>query len=131
MSFRRFEDAELALDSALRLMPNDPDATLLLSQARKKIGPPPEFVRHMQSAADFEKQDRFGDAFTAYKAALRIAPNDPIATRRAEYSQRMESGLKALRLNKREQAAMEFESALQAVPDDPAAMRALRQAQIK
>jgi tetratricopeptide (TPR) repeat protein len=131
LSFRRFDEAELALDSALRLMPSDPDATVLLSQARKKIGPPPEFVRHMQSAAAYEKQDRFGDALAAYKDALRIAPNDPIAARRAEYSQRMDAGFKALRANNSLQAAMEFESALRAVPNDAAAIRALRQAQIK
>lgn len=128
ISFRRFGDAELSLDTALRLIPNDPVAVQLLAQAKSKVGPPEEFVQHLQTAAAHEKKELYGDAVKAYREAIRIAPDNHFALRRMDYVQRMDSGFRALRAKDYHQAAMEFESALSTIPDDPAALRALKQA---
>jgi tetratricopeptide (TPR) repeat protein len=144
---KRYSEAQMAFTDALRFEPNDPEATQLLKEAENggKPAPPPPppppvktpatnvpvlpaFQQQMQAAAALEKQEKFGDALRTYQAALRLAPNDPTATKRAGFNQHMDAGMAALRAGKKLDAAREFEAALRDAPNDPAATKWLAQA---
>src|SRR5205814_2368915 len=73
-------NAVRAYGEALRVVPNDPAATKALKDAQaaldaSKAPPPPppaEYTRQMDAAAALEKQQKYADAVSAYKAALKV-----------------------------------------------------------
>ena len=124
---RRFEDAQKALDNALRLVPGDKEAERLLLQARDGAQPIVAYTRHLQAASALEKQEKFAEALQEYKEALKALPNDPAAMKRADYVLHMDAGTRLFKDNKKSESAKEFEAALRIAPDDAAAKTWLRQ----
>jgi tetratricopeptide (TPR) repeat protein len=124
---RRFEDAQKALDNALRLVPGDKEAERLLLQARDGAQPIVTYTRHLQAASALEKQEKFAEALQEYKEALKALPNDPAAMKRADFVLHMDVGMRLFKDNKKSESAKEFEAALKIAPDDAAAKTWLRQ----
>ncbi len=133
MTAKRYADAAKAYAEALRLAPNDAAATKGLREAQDAQKPQPaampaEFTRQMDVAAAAEKQDKYADAVLAYKAALKVVPNEVRASKGAEYAQHMADGQKALTARKFADATREFEAALKVVPNHPDALNYLKRA---
>lgn len=151
LAARRYDEAKMAISDALRFEPNDPEALKLLKQAEDAGKPPPApppppppvkpvsrpnapvvtpatFTQQMQAGAAWEKQEKFGDALRAYQAAVKLAPGDVAATKRADFALHMDAGLTALKAGKKPDAVREFEAALRDAPNDPAATKWLQQA---
>jgi tetratricopeptide (TPR) repeat protein len=139
MAGKHYADAVKAYGDALRVVPNDPTATKALKDAQAALdaskappapppGPPAEYTRQMDAAAALEKQQKYADAVTAYRAALRAAPNDPKATKGAEFAQNMADGQKALAARKFPDAVRDFEAALKVMPGNADATALLKRA---
>jgi hypothetical protein len=82
----------------------------------------------MDAAAALEKQQKYADAATAFKAALRALPNDARATQGADFAQHMADGQKALAARKFPDAVREFEAALKVMPNNADAAALLKRA---
>lgn len=97
------------------------------SQEKPK-GPPAEYAKKMDAGATAERQGKFGEAEQAYKDALKVVPNDQVATKRAEYAKQMDAGIKAMNARKFADAVKAFEAALKAAPGDRVANQQLQRA---
>ena len=82
----------------------------------------------MNAAAALEKQQKYADAVPAYKAALRVVPNAPAATKGVDFAQHVADGQKALAARKFPDAVREFEAALKVMPNDADATAFLKRA---
>jgi tetratricopeptide (TPR) repeat protein len=82
------------------------------------------YSRQMQAAAAFEKQQKYDDAITAYKEALRLVPGD----NKADAALHMATGQKLMKARKFADAAREFETVLKLSPGHAEAAKALKQA---
>jgi tetratricopeptide (TPR) repeat protein len=90
-----------------------------------------EYLKQMQAAAGFEKQQKYAEAVRAYQEALRLLPGGAaggVALRNAQFAQAMAEGRKALTGKRFPDAVREFERALQLSPANPEATKALQQA---
>jgi tetratricopeptide (TPR) repeat protein len=132
---KHYADAAKAYGEALRVQPNDLAATRALKGAQAPLAaakppppPPAEYTRQMNAAAVLEKQQKYADAVSAYKAALRQVPNDPKAVKGADFAQRMADGQKALAARKFPDAVRDFEAALKAMPGNADATAYLKRA---
>jgi tetratricopeptide (TPR) repeat protein len=135
MAGKHYADAVKAYGEALKVMPNDPaatkahkDAQAALDASKAPPPPPAEYTRHMDTAAALEKQQKYADAVSAYKAALRVVPNDPKATAGADFAQHVADGQKALAARKFPDAVREFEAALKVMPGNADATAFLKRA---
>ena len=90
MSGKRFAEAKLHFESALKLGPNDPDALRALQQVNQALTVPPppkqdakktEFERLMKLGAAAMQGKRFAEAKVHFENALKLTPNDPDALR--------------------------------------------------
>jgi tetratricopeptide (TPR) repeat protein len=95
-----------------------------------KTTPPPKssafdgYTKQMQSAAAWEKQQRYAEAAAAYREALRLVPGDL----RAGAGLHMAEGRRLLAAKRFPDAAREFEAVLKLIPNQPDAVQALKQA---
>jgi tetratricopeptide (TPR) repeat protein len=135
MAGKHYADAVKAYGEALKVMPNDPaatkahkDAQAALDASKAPPPPPAEYTRHMDAAAALEKQQKYADAVPAYKAALKLLPNDPKATAGADFAQHMADGQKALAARKFPDAVRDFEAALKVMPGNADATAFLKRA---
>jgi hypothetical protein len=125
---RRFDDAQKALNAALKLLPGDLEAKRWLAQIKNgdSSTESPKYRQHMQAGADLEDHEQFADATREYKLALTVQAKDPVAAARADFCEHMNQGLRLSAEGKKTDAAREFESALKIVPNDPLAEKHLR-----
>jgi tetratricopeptide (TPR) repeat protein len=158
LAAKHYADAAKDYQDALHLVPNDPAATKGLKDAQaglavpmKPAPAPPappmkpapaapmkpapaaptlpaEYTREIDMAAALEKQQKYHDAVAAYKAALRVVPNDAKATKGAEFAQHMADGQAALAARKFPEAVRDFEAALKVMPDNTDATAFLKRA---
>jgi hypothetical protein len=94
----------------------------------KPVAPPAEYTKQMDAAAGFEKQQKYADAVTAYRAALKAVPNDARATKALDFAEHMADGQKALSAKKFPDAVREFEAALKMTPGHADATALLKRA---
>jgi tetratricopeptide (TPR) repeat protein len=142
MGAKHYDDALKDYGEALKLQPGDAAATkghrdaqaaLDAAKVSPKPAPPPppppaEYTKQMNAAAALEKQQKYADALTAYKAALKVVPNDAAATKAADFAQHMADGQKALAARKFPDAVRELEAALKVKPNDADATALLKRA---
>jgi tetratricopeptide (TPR) repeat protein len=135
MRNQNYLDAVRNFTEALRLVPNDLDATRGLADAQAALD---KVARRQQ---DYDKQIQIGsraltarkwaDAVKAFSAALDLIPNDQRATdglSKARFGQAMADGQAAMTAKRYADAVASFEKALAEMPGDPQATAALRQA---
>lgn len=132
---KRYQEALQAFAEALRLVPNDRDATKGMREARAALdiesANRASYNKQMQAALSAYRQRKYNDALNSYREALILIPEDPQATagfHQARYAQHMEDGNNAMTGKRYTEAAREFEGALKHMPGDAAANNALRQA---
>ena len=99
-----------------------------LVKAVSFVGSTPIAKYIYQTAAAQEKQQKYADAVASYRAALKVIPNDPRATKGADFAQHMADGQKALTARKFADATREFEAALKVIPNHVDATSYLKRA---
>ena len=85
----------------------------------------------MKVAALAMSRRAYNEAIAAYEAAMKIVPDDILASAgasKARYAKAMLEGQQALGLRKKNEAIQAFEAALAEKPGDPQANLGLRQA---
>src|SRR5262249_23220844 len=124
MQAGRYGDALQLYGEALRLVPGDPVAIQGLRDARTAAGAAlrrgGDVGRAMQTATNALRARQFSDAITAFRAALRLVPDDPQALaglRKARFGQAMSDGQAAMRASRFADAVRNFEEALRQIPD--------------
>ena len=137
MNANRYADAVAAFTEALRLAPNDGDATKGLADAQTALNAilarKADYDRLMTLAAAAMTKKLYHDAVAAYRDALVAAPDDPVAIaglHQAKYLRGMTEGDKALlAIPKRfGDAIRSYEEALKEAPGDKAAIGQLASA---
>lgn len=137
LAAKKFAEALKAFESAQTLFPNDADAAKAVADARKAMdaakppmpmGKPAAYARQMEQGVAQEKLGRYDQALVAYKAALRLVPNDADADKKSDFCQFMVDGDKAMKARKFADARTAFESALKLFPNDANAKAALQRA---
>ncbi len=137
LTAKKYAEAEKAYTQALALVPNDPTASKGLKDAKDgqlppvPVNPQVEYARQFQAGQDADRQKRYADAVTAYRAALKAIPADPKATaalKTADFNMHMETGKKQLAASKFPEAQMEFEAALLDFPTNMEAKTLLQKA---
>jgi tetratricopeptide (TPR) repeat protein len=135
---KKWDDAIAAFSAALKLVPNDPEATKGLQAAndgKKPKANPAEYAKQMAAAGAAEKKQEYLDALAAYQKALEAMPNDVAARagvkKGTDYNQRMIDGKKALDTKKWADAVKAYEEALKLYPESKEAMRNLQKAKDK
>jgi tetratricopeptide (TPR) repeat protein len=148
MKAQRYPDAVREFLAALRLVPDDADATKGLQEAEKKLGDiqdldkrKTEFNRLVDRAKASFKDKRYDDAIDTIQAALKLFPADMEAAAilatarqsrtdaRTEYTKLIDKGVFALRSGQFEQAKGFFTDANRLFPDDVSAKNGLRDVQ--
>ena len=151
MSFKRYPDAVKAFNDALKLVPNDPQATQALQQAQQALDtmktpptdktktpptdktktPPTDpnkaFNDAMKLGADAAKDQKYADAVKAFTEALKVRPKD----KSAAYSLYMAQGQQYLDNMMFMQAQQQAQNALNVFPNDQAATKLLQKAKNK
>jgi tetratricopeptide (TPR) repeat protein len=142
---RRFDEAVATADQALRLFPNDQEATQVQREAKQaRLDARTQYDGLMTRADAALQLQRFEEATRLYEEALRLFPGDAAAARgarqaaqvaldlaagQAAYNRFMDAGGLALRNRRFGDAVTAFSEALRLVPNDVAAARGLREAQ--
>jgi len=148
MVAQRYPDAVREFLAAQRRIPGDAAAARGLHDAEQRLAQLKDdsqrkdaYVRLMRQAGTAANNQRYREAVRAYKAALKLVPDDPAAQRglrdaqkglkqaKEQYAQLMNTGTTALQLNNVPAAIQAFQQAAQVMPNDVAALAALRQAQ--
>jgi tetratricopeptide (TPR) repeat protein len=136
----KYDDAIKAFTEALKIMPNDKDATALLKDAEKQKAdaakpPPPSnpelYKKQMDSGAALEKQKKFAEALAAYREALKLMPGDAKATAAAKWADfevHMTEGQHFIDAKKFPDAVKELEEATKLFPDNADAKNLLKKA---
>jgi tetratricopeptide (TPR) repeat protein len=136
---QRYEEAKGLYAQALQIAPGDTAALKGQQDIQNQFDGQAAYNRFMLAGAQAMSLNRFGDAATAFTEALRLAPNDPAATkgladaqaalaRIADYNRFMTIGNAALNKKAYNDAVAAFRDALVALPDDPVAIAGLKQA---
>ena len=136
MQARHFREAARTFTEALRLVPNDPDATQGLADAQRALATidvarTTDFDRLMALGADAMTKRLYRDAVVAYKDALKLAPDNPLALvglQQARYLRGLLDGQIAFKEKRFGDAVALLEEALREKPGDPVVREALREA---
>lgn len=135
MQAKRWDEAARNYAEALRIAPNDRDATAGLREAQRGLDREarnrPQYNEAMQRAVALHKQQKYAEAAKAYQEALVFFPDDPAAVNglhQVRYSQFMIDGEADMRAKKYAEAMRDYENALKEIPGDPTAARAWQQA---
>ncbi len=138
MENRRYPDALVNFQEALRIKPDDADALQGLADVRaavaKLVRQRAQYEALMLHAAAAVRQFQHDEAIRIYEQVLQQMPNDPQATqalKQAKYDRALTRGRLALAANRPREAIDYFEEALQIAPDDPAARALLNQARLR
>lgn len=157
MGTRRYADAAVAYEGALKLQPDDLDAAKGLSTARAALAPPienpndeqrkAEYANAMKQGQDALAAKQYAVAVRAYETALQFLPGDVAAIKSlseakdalakddseqkklAEYRDHMAAGQAAMVAQRYADAVREYVAAQRLMPDDNAALRARIQAE--
>jgi len=135
MAAKQYPNAIVAYNDALRVAPGDAVALRSLRDAqsffegdavRRK-----DFERKALAGLQFLKAQKYSDAVTELKAALKIMPKHPDADtvrRQIRYAEAMDKGVTALNARRFSDAITNFQAALDVYPDDFAARNGLNRA---
>jgi tetratricopeptide (TPR) repeat protein len=138
MSLRRFGDALLAYSDALRIVPNDPLATIGFLEAQRGL----QILNRKQLEYDvlvnqgllLLRSQRYADAARSFEGAIRLVRPplfpDPQVLSLARYAEAMAQGLAALSARQFPAAAQFFQRALLEVPNDTAAQLGMQKARL-
>ena len=148
MVAQRYADALREFLAAGRIVPGDAAALRGQNDAEKRLGDIRDeqkrkdtYVRLMNQGAAAVRHRHFSEAVAAYRAALKVVPEDARAKRglkdaqqglkeaKFQYTQFMNAGTAALQMQNGVAALQAFQQAADLFPNDPAATMALRQAQ--
>jgi tetratricopeptide (TPR) repeat protein len=128
MSRQAYLDAQVAFQSALKIAPNDVDATqglLVVQQRLQQVAlAKQESDRKAQLAAQALQQQKFADASKLLAEALLAFPNTPQAAflqQQASYADIMAKGQAALAGKDFNEATRQFQAALALNPNDQVA----------
>ena len=137
MAAKSYAAAVNAYTGALRLDPTNAEVMRLLANANAAL------VRTAKGQAEYNRliklgaaaldSNRYADAYRAFRDALKLVPDDAVATdglSKAKYGRAMVDGLQALRLKRKADAVRFFEAALVEVPDDFQAKSGLQKAKM-
>lgn len=138
MSLRRFGDALLAYSDALRIVPNDPLATLGFLEAQRGL----EILNRKQLEYDvlvnrgmlLLRSQRYSEAARSFEGAIRLV-RPPLLTDTqvlslARYAEAMAQGMAALSTRQFSAASQFFQRALLEVPNDSAAQLGIHKARL-
>jgi tetratricopeptide (TPR) repeat protein len=135
MSLKQYGDAVIAYNEALRAFPGDLNALQGLQDAQRLFeadaGKRRDFDKRAFAGLQFLKAQKYSEAATELRAALRILPHHPqavIVERQLRYAEAMSDGLQALAARRFQDAIREFQTALREFPNDFAARNALAKA---
>jgi tetratricopeptide (TPR) repeat protein len=152
MEAKQYAVAAQHFAEALKLMPNDVEATKALTAARDAAQPPPkvepkpkeplpkvdpkpkvdlrqaQFTQAMQTGTALENQNKYAEALKAYQVALQLVPTDASAQKKVDFCKEMVDGQRELAAGKFADAAQSFDQALKLYPDSADAKRGLQQA---
>jgi tetratricopeptide (TPR) repeat protein len=154
VALKKYAEAVDAFQSALNLIPGDPDASKLLADAKAALAleegtkkTEADYQAHMEAARVAMINQRYADALREYLAALRIKPKDDAALkgqkqaeaqlgamqnkdqRTTAFNNLMDRGRTALAARRFDEAIDQFKAALNLMPNDPDAQRELSRAQ--
>lgn len=135
MTARQYPNAIVAYNEALRVAPGDAAALLGLRDAQSAFEGDAlrrkDFERKALAGLQCLKAQRYGDAVTELRAALKIMPKHPDADavrRQIRYAEAMDKGVSALNARRFNEAITSFQAALDVYPNDFAARNGLNQA---
>ncbi len=135
MTARQFADAVVAYTEALRIVPLDPPALQGLADAQRALDGDllrrKDFDRHAFAGLQALKSQRYSEAATELRAALKAMPRNPDAVtveRQLRYADAMASATAALNARRFNDAITQFQLALDVFPGDFAAMSGLNRA---
>ncbi|MSR53727.1 MAG: tetratricopeptide repeat protein [Gemmataceae bacterium] len=159
MGMKNYEDAIVAYQTALKVLPGDVAAATGLATARSamnakkdppippkkdppKVDPKPKdppkvdpnlakIATFMKVAAGEENVGKYANAYQTYQEVLKLAPTNPDAKKQAVFCQWMDQGQRQLAAGKLAEAATSFEQALKIDPVDANAKKLLAQARAK
>jgi tetratricopeptide (TPR) repeat protein len=135
MEARRYADAVVAYNDALRLLPGDAAALLGLQDAQRALDAElvrrRDFDRRASLGLQFLKAQKYSEAAVEFRAALKILPRDPqadIVRSQLRYAEAMGRGIAALNARRYAEAITDFQAALAEFPNDFAATSGLNKA---
>jgi predicted Zn finger-like uncharacterized protein len=135
MEARRYADAVVAYNDALRVLPGDAAALLGLQDAQRALDAElvrrRDFDRRATLGLQLLKAQRYSEAAVEFRAALKILPRDPaadIVRSQLRYAEAMSRGIAALNAKRYAEAITDFQAALAEFPNDFAAMSGLNKA---
>jgi tetratricopeptide (TPR) repeat protein len=117
LAAKKYDDAQRAFTEALKLQPNDVEATRLLKQAQDATKSPPLPPPLPKTEPKAKAPD------TKSKAPEKAKAPDKAKAPPATYAQQMQAGAALERQQKYADAAKAYQEALKAVPGDAAATR--------
>jgi tetratricopeptide (TPR) repeat protein len=145
MATKKYDFAVKYFGDALKLAPNDQNATTQLRAAQKLLDtpkvktPPPadpakQYNDAMQCATAAEKDQKHADAVKAYSDALKARPKDAAALagwKQSQFALNLQQGQQYLDNAMWVAAQNEFQSALNVFPGNPQAQKLLQKAKNK
>jgi tetratricopeptide (TPR) repeat protein len=138
MAIRRYGDALLAYSEALRIVPNDPLATVGYLEAQRGLAllnrRRLEYDVHINQGILLLRNQRYVEAARSFENALRLVRPpllpDPQALSLARYADAMSQGAAALGSRQFPLAARFYQLALNESPNDPHALLGLQKARL-
>ena len=159
LGLKRYDEAIRSATEALRLAPNDPEATKILNEARTAITPakkdPPKFDstlpkkeppkkdtpktepaqsqinQFLQAAVTAETQSKYAEAMKDYQEALKLIPNHAELKKKVDFCKNMADGQKDLAAGRFNEALLVFELSLKLYPADANAKKYMQLAKDK